>query len=69
MTNCLKSQVLHYVEVEVDLLEVNQATTMGFSKTKVAKILGISWKTLHSKTVGQSGETSGKTVRRKSVLW
>ena len=33
----MKSQVLHHVEVEADLLEVNQVTAMGFSKTKLLR--------------------------------
>ena len=48
-------------KVDVNLAEVNQLTAMGFSKTKVAKILGISRKTLYNKTVRQSGVTSKYT--------
>ena len=39
------------------VVEVNQLSAMGFSKAGVAKILGISQKTLYNKTVGQSGVT------------
>ena len=48
-------------KVDVNLAEVNQLTAMGYSKTKVAEILGISRKTLYNKTVGQSGVTSKYT--------
>ena len=52
----MKSQVLHHVEVEVDLLEVNQVTAMGLAKPSCSDF-GHQPKTLYSKTVGQSGVT------------
>ena len=34
--------------VQLDLAEVNQPISMGFTKTKIAEILGISCKTLYN---------------------
>ena len=39
--------------VELDLAEVNQLISMGFTKTKIAEILGISRKTLYNWISGQ----------------
>ena len=44
--------------VQVDMTEVNQLITMGFSKTKIAELLGISCKTLNNKTSSQSIEAA-----------
>ena len=35
--------------MEVDILEIDDLITMGFSKTKIAHIMGISRRTLYNK--------------------
>ena len=40
--------------LELDTVEVNKLVTMGFTKTKIANILGVRRKTLYNKTSRQS---------------
>ena len=55
-------------KVEVDLSQVNELTSMGFSKSNIAKMLGISRKTLYNKTVGQPSVMPKYTAMNQAEL-
>ena len=40
-------------KLEVDLTEISELISIGFTKTQIAEMLGISRKTLYNKTIGQ----------------